>query len=86
MSKQRTVQGMSLQEWLDLQGMSYSAFSRLVPCSTRYPRMLALGLARPSYAMAKRIEEVTDGMVPRSRFFPPEDDYNTGEKLGDIEL
>ena len=76
---------MTLQEWLDLQGMSYSAFARLVPCSPPYPRMIAHGLARPSYAMAKRIEEVTGGCVARSQWYAPEPGYTDGQEIGDLE-
>lgn len=75
--------GLSLQEWLDATETSYSAFSRMVPCSVGYPRQLALGLATPSYKLACRIEQVTGGMVPRSRWYPPEPIEETKPK--DIE-
>lgn len=63
--------GMSLQQWLELMEMSYAAFARLIPCSIGYPRMIAQGLARPSYEMACRIENVTGGAVPRTRWYAP---------------
>lgn len=83
--------GMSLKEWLDASELTYSAFARMLPCAVAYPRKLALGLARPSYELACRIEQVTDGAVPRTRWFPPgnskepeiiqiEDALNTGDK------
>lgn len=62
--------GLTLQQWLELAGMSYSAFSRLLPVSTRYPRMIARGLARPSYELACRIEQVTEGQVLRTQWYP----------------
>jgi hypothetical protein len=66
--------GLTLQEWLDLTGTSYAAFSRQVPCSISYPRKLAVGLARPSYEMAKRIERLTSGAVSRVLWYPPDDE------------
>jgi hypothetical protein len=69
--------GLSLAEWLEASEMSYSAFSRLVPCAVAYPRKIALGLARPSYELACRIEQVTDGMVPRTRWYPAPPVKNT---------
>lgn len=66
-----TLPGLSLQEWLEASEVSYSAFSRLVPCSISYPRLIAKGLARPSYEMACRIETLTHGTVPRERWYPP---------------
>jgi len=62
--------GLTLQEWLDASELSYSAFARSVPCSTSYPRLLAHGLARPSYEMATRIEELSGGLVPRTNWYP----------------
>lgn len=78
--------GLTLQQWLDTTETSYSAFSRLLPCSVGYPRQLARGLARPSFEMALRIEQVTDGAVPRTLWFPPpaqsnDDDKSTIEDL-----
>lgn len=63
--------GLSLETWLKTIEMSYSEFARLVPCHVSYPRMIAKGTAWPSYKMAKRIEEITDGAVPRIRWYPP---------------
>lgn len=77
---------MSLQEWLDVTETSYSAFARDVPCSTSYPRLLAQSLARPSYALATRIEALTSGAVPRSTWYPPETEYNKPQEIEDLEL
>lgn len=68
-----SLPGMSLREYCEVAGMSFSEFARRVPCSTSYPRMIAKGEAWPSYKMAKRIEALTDGIVPRTRWYPPED-------------
>ena len=76
--------GLTLQQWLDATETSYSAFSRLLPCSVGYPRQLARGLARPSFEMALRIEQVTDGAVPRTLWFPPPIQQNE-EPTPDIE-
>ena len=76
--------GLTLQQWLDATETSYSAFSRLLPCSVGYPRQLARGLARPSFEMALRIEQVTDGAVPRTLWFPPPAQQNE-EPTPDIE-
>lgn len=62
--------GLSLREYCDASGLSYSAFARKVPCSTSYPRMIATGVAWPSYTMACRIEQLTDKHVPRTRWYP----------------
>ena len=70
--KQARERGLTLDDWIRVNEMSYSEFARLIPCSTSYPRLLAKGLAKPSYRMAVRIEKVTLGEVPRSRWFPPE--------------
>lgn len=71
MSTQEPLPGDVLQEWLDVAEMTYSGFSRLVPCSVSLPRLWARGLARPSYEMACRIEQMTDGSVPRTLWYPP---------------
>jgi hypothetical protein len=67
---EQAQEGVSLQEWLEASEMTYHAFARLIPCSRSYPRTIALGLRRPSYEMAIRIEEVTGGLVPRTRWYP----------------
>lgn len=77
--------GLSLQEWLNATETSYSAFSRMLPCSVGYPRQLALGLARPSYELACRIEQVTEGSVPRTRWYPPAEKTIEDEQKPDLE-
>lgn len=72
-----TLPGMSLRQFIEETGMSYSAFSRELPASIPYARMVAKGDAWPSYNMAKRIERVTNGCVPRTRWYPAEDASTT---------
>lgn len=67
-----SLPGMSLRDFCEAAEMSYSRFARDVPCSPSYPRMIATGQAWPGYSMAKRIEELTRGAVPRTRWYPPE--------------
>ena len=71
MDTQQPAPGAALKEWLELSNLSASAFSRLVPCSVSLPGQWARGDARPSYEMACRVEQLTDGMVPRTLWYPP---------------
>lgn len=83
-----SLPGMSLQDYLEATETSYSAFARQVPCSIGYPRMIAQGLAKPSYAMACRIERITNGAVPRTRWYPPGDENHTTSNtpIEDLEI
>lgn len=63
--------GRAFGQWLEATGMSASAFARQVPCSVNYPGMWSRGVARPSYRMARRIEELTYGLVPTTNWYPP---------------
>ena len=78
--------GLTLAEYLEATEETYSAFARRVPCSISYPRLLALGLARPSYEMAVRIEALTDGMVPRTQWYPagPSEDKPVNPTIEDL--
>lgn len=60
---------MSLAEYLQVTGLTKTEFSKLLPCSYSYPGMIIKGLT-PSYKMAKRIEQVTSGLVPRTNWYP----------------
>lgn len=77
--------GMGLKEYLEISGLSYSAFARLIPCAVSYPRLLAEGLARPSYEMAVRIENLTGGCVPRVRWYPAGDERVITDPPGDYD-
>jgi hypothetical protein len=61
---------LTFDEWRRASNLTYSDVARLVPCSISYPRMWAHGLARPSYEMACRIEEVSEGLVRRTQWYP----------------
>jgi len=63
-------QGITLQQWLDASNLRYSDLARLLSCSLSYPRLLAQGLAIPSYEMAILIEQVTGGLVHRTQWYP----------------
>lgn len=76
--------GEALKEWLELSGMSASAFSRLVPCSVSLPGQWARGDARPSYEMARRIEHLTDNMVPRTLWYPPGEQLQQSTDIEDL--
>ncbi len=77
--------GDALKQWLELAGMSASAFSRLMACSVSLPGQWIRGDATPSYRMACRIEQMTDGMVPRTLWFPPGPQQETTDDIDNIE-
>ena len=81
----QTSPGLTLQEWLEASNLTYRALSRLIPCSLSYPRLIAQGLARPSYEMAIRIEEISGGLVPRTNWYPAPTAPNTNPLPVDIE-
>lgn len=76
--------GDALKQWLELAGMSASAFSRLIPCSVSLPGQWARGDATPSYRMACRVEQITDGMVPRTLWFPPGPKIESTNEIEDM--
>ena len=49
---------------------SYSAIAREIPCHVSYIEKIANGKRRPSYDMARRIEQVTNGRVSRYNWYP----------------
>lgn len=76
--------GEVLKEWLELSGTSASAFSRLIPCSVSLPGQWVRGDANPSYRMSCRIEQITDGMVPRTLWYPPGPQAQTSQEIEDL--
>ena len=62
--------GEALARWCRGSGTTYSALARLIPCSVAYPAMIAKG-TRPSWTMACRIEEITNGDVSKDLWYPP---------------
>lgn len=61
---------MTLEEWRLISGLTYADIAELIPCSKTYPGMIARGKVTPGFKMACRIEEVTQGLVPRTNWFP----------------
>lgn len=61
---------MTLKEWADLSGLTWTDIALLVGCSTPYPGMVARGKAFPSWKMAKRFEEISNGLVPKTNWYP----------------
>lgn len=70
---------MTFEQWIKASNLTYEAVARLIPCSSSYPHMLATGKASPSFRMACRIEAVTNGLVPRTNWFPVEEKQQIGE-------
>ena len=61
---------MTLDEWKQVSGLTYTAIATLIPCSKPYPGMIAKGKVRPSWKMACRIEEISSGQVSRTIWYP----------------
>lgn len=68
--KNDKLPGMSIKEWCDLNNMSFNELSKLIPCSQPYIGMMDSNKSTPSYNMACRIEQITNGLVPRTRWYP----------------
>ena len=52
--------------------VTYASIARDIPCHFSYIGKIASGRKMPSYTMARRIEQVTDGAVPRTNWYPNE--------------
>ncbi len=53
--------------------ISYSSIARDIPCAAAYISMIARGKRRPSYDMARRIEQATNGEVSRFNWYPQDE-------------
>lgn len=53
--------------------VSYSSIARDIPCAPAYISMVASGKRRPSYDMARRIDQVTNGEVPKENWYPEDE-------------
>lgn len=53
--------------------ISYSSIAKEIPCSRMYISMVANGQRRPTYDMARRIEQVTNGEVSRFNWYPDDE-------------
>lgn len=60
---------MTLQEYLNSSRMTHDELAKQIPCARSYITLIAGGL-KPSYKFACRLEDVTQGQVPKSTFFP----------------
>jgi len=61
---------MDLQSWLLSAEMTHAEFATRIPCSRSTITHIATGRSNPSYRMAARIEELTQGRVPKSYWYP----------------
>lgn len=55
------------------ENVSYSSIAELVPCTPAYISMVANGKRRPSYFIARRIEQATNGEVKRTNWYPQDE-------------
>lgn len=53
--------------------VSYSSIAREIPCHVTYIAKVANGTRMPSYAMARKIEQMTDGEVKRTNWYPDDE-------------
>ena len=63
---------MTIKEYVMSKNINYSDLANLIPCTPQFVSMMANDKARPSFRMAKRIEEVTNGHVKKENWFPNE--------------
>lgn len=63
---------MTIKEYVAAKNITYSDLASLVPCTPQFISMLANDKANPSFRMAKRIEEITDGLVKKENWYPNE--------------
>src|SRR5690242_9654464 len=56
----------ALAAYLQSNGLTSAGFAKLIPCSETLPWMWANNKANPSRKMARRIEQITGGIISRS--------------------
>lgn len=66
---------MTLHEYVNMsqdkgENVSYASIAKDIPCHFSYISLIASGRRRPSYDMARRIEQVTNGAVKRTNWYP----------------
>lgn len=49
--------------------VNLSTIAKEIPCTPAYMSMIAGNKANPSYQMAKRIELITNGLVPKTNWY-----------------
>lgn len=61
---------MTLEEYIKTTpNMSQNKFAKLIPCDRTHITHIIAGKRVPSYMMAKRIEQVTDGKVEKDNWY-----------------
>ena len=58
-----------LSNWLASAGLTHQELASLIPCSRTMITLVANGTARPSWKLASRIEEVTNGAVSKKYWY-----------------
>ena len=61
---------MTLKEYIEKNNTNQSQIAKLVPCTSQWINQIVTGDMVPSYKMARRIEQVTDGKVSRKNWYP----------------
>jgi DNA-binding XRE family transcriptional regulator len=62
----------TLNEYRDEYGVTFAHIARKCGVTPQSISEIARGVWNPSWKLAGQIEEATNGMVPRSQWFPPE--------------
>ena len=63
---------LTLKEYLKTYKISGKSFAKLIPCTQPHISLIINEKTEPSFNMAKRIEQVTNGIVPRTMWYPNE--------------
>lgn len=62
--------------WAHVQGMSIRAVAKAANCSEPHLRNILSGRKEPSLPLAKRLSELSGGVVPMDAFLKPEQAEN----------
>jgi len=62
----------SLKDYLVKEKIRETELAALIPCDQSYVSKLVNNNSNPSFRMARRIEQVTCGAVPRTIWYPNE--------------
>jgi transcriptional regulator with XRE-family HTH domain len=64
---------MTIKEYVIAKNITLTSIADLIPCTPQYISMISAGKSNPSYKMAKRIEEVTNGEVEKENWYPKDE-------------
>lgn len=69
---------MTLKEYIQMsqragKKVSIRSLAREIPCDPSYVAKIARDEKFPSYLMARRIENVTNGLVPKTNWYPQDE-------------